>query len=68
VASTPAFLRIYVGDADATYHRALEAGAEPDLFAGGNQPLDRAKHIFVVRLAKNLQTILEGHWWVLAVI
>jgi PhnB protein len=55
--ATPAFLRIYVPDADATFERAVRAGGEP-VTALANMPWgDRAGRI---------RDPLGNLWWVMA--
>jgi len=51
---TPAFLRIYVWDADATYRRALEAGATPIT--------EVAEHFFGDRIGR-VRDPAGNVWW-----
>ena len=51
---TPAFLRIYVGDADATYRRALESGATPIT--------EVAEHFFGDRIGR-VRDPAGNVWW-----
>lgn len=54
---TPAYLRIYVDDADATFERALRAGAETVTMLGDTPWGDRAGRI---------RDPLGNIWWVMA--